>query len=72
MSKQNLPIKNMTDLDLQAHINGSYRPEGDLLCTHRDVANGKSTVVYNDSTMGGIGSQWEKMCESCGKVWYED
>lgn len=72
MSKQNLPIKNMADLNLQAHINGSYRPEGDPMCTHRDAESGKSTVAYNDSTMGGIGSTWSKMCETCGKVWCDD
>jgi len=72
MSKQTLPVKNMANIDLQAHINGSYRPEGDSKCTHRDVESGKSTVVYNDATMPGLGSQWEKMCETCGKVWYDD
>jgi hypothetical protein len=58
--------------DIQAHILGSYRPEGDPGCLHK-YPDGRRAVVRNDDTMGGIGSYaWTHMCEVCGKTWRDD
>lgn len=63
-------VAERTRRNVQTHINGSSRPEGDPNCRHQRP-DGKSAVEYNDDTMGGCGSGWEKMCSLCGKVWYE-
>lgn len=47
---------------VKVHVQGSSRPQGRADCPHKEIE-------YNDDTMGGCGSTWEKMCSTCGKVW---
>lgn len=48
---------------LEVHIKGSSNPKGSKDCVH--------SIEYNDETMGGCGSGWDRKCTKCGKVWYE-
>jgi ASC-1-like (ASCH) protein len=54
---------------LTTHVVGSSRPDGDPNCSHVNPVTKQSMVEYNDKTMGGCGSGWDKQCNGCGKVW---
>ena len=49
--------------NLILHIMGSSNPKGAEGCKH--------SWEYNDDTMGGCGSGWDRRCTTCGKVEYE-
>jgi hypothetical protein len=58
--------------DIKTHVEGSSNPEGNENCNHKyesGLQEGLSAIYYNDDTMGGSGSSWEKACDRCGKVW---
>jgi ASC-1-like (ASCH) protein len=68
MRDQGIPTMSQQREMLFAHMLGSSTPQGNPDCLHHDgVYN--SWIQYNDDTMGGCGSGWEKMCTGCGKVW---